>query len=109
MHPLCGSSALQSGQTCGPMAARANRTYVGPSEPRLCSLRARTFRHPTPESMTDQRLSKRLRSETKDLHTAAERSGVMRTLARGQLTRRGYVALLANLAEIYRALETELS
>lgn len=59
--------------------------------------------------MTDQRLSKRLRTETKDLHTAAERSGVMRTLARGQLTRRGYVALLANLAEIYRALETELS
>ena len=31
---------------------------------------------------SDQRLSKRLRSETKALHTAAERSGVMRMLAR---------------------------
>ena len=59
--------------------------------------------------MTEQRLSKRLRSETKDLHTAAERSGVMGMLARARLTRRGYVALLANLAEIYRALEAELS
>ncbi|HEY4306906.1 MAG TPA: biliverdin-producing heme oxygenase [Gemmatimonadaceae bacterium] len=53
-------------------------------------------------------LSRRLRAETKELHTAAERSGIMRRLTRGQISRVQYVALLENLAEIYRALEDEL-
>jgi heme oxygenase len=53
-------------------------------------------------------LSRRLRDETRELHAAAERSGVMHQLLRGRLSRRGYVALLENLAELYRALEDEL-
>jgi heme oxygenase len=54
------------------------------------------------------RLSQRLRGDTKTLHAAAERSGVMRRLAHGELLQSEYVALLENLAEIYRALESEL-
>lgn len=53
-------------------------------------------------------LSHRLRAETKDAHTAAERSGIMRSLLRGTLARPQYVALLQNLAELYDALETEI-
>ncbi len=53
-------------------------------------------------------LSRRLRAETKELHTAAERSGVMNRIARGQVSRAEYVALLVNLAAVYRALEGEL-
>ena len=53
-------------------------------------------------------LSHRLRSETKEAHTAAERSGVMRNLLRGKISREKYVALLQNLAVLYEALESEL-
>ncbi|MDQ6612212.1 MAG: biliverdin-producing heme oxygenase [Gemmatimonadota bacterium] len=53
-------------------------------------------------------LSHRLRSETKVAHAAAERSGIMRTLLRGAVTRAAYVALLHNLAALYSALEAEL-
>ncbi|MEP6763607.1 MAG: biliverdin-producing heme oxygenase [Gemmatimonadaceae bacterium] len=53
-------------------------------------------------------LSHRLRSDTKDAHTAAERSGVMRSLLRGKISREKYVALLQNLAALYEALESEL-
>ena len=53
-------------------------------------------------------LSHRLRSETKTAHTAAERSGVMRSLLRGTITREAYVALLRNLTVLYGALESEL-
>jgi heme oxygenase len=51
-------------------------------------------------------LSSRLRSETKEAHTAAERSGIMRALLRGSIDRASYVALLANLAALYAALES---
>lgn len=53
-------------------------------------------------------LSHRLRAETKDAHTTAERSGIMRSLLRGTLARPQYIALLQNLAELYDALELEL-
>lgn len=53
-------------------------------------------------------LSQRLRAETKDAHVLAERSGIMRTLLRGSITRATYVSLLRNLAGIYRPLEEEL-
>ncbi|MEP6781680.1 MAG: biliverdin-producing heme oxygenase [Gemmatimonadaceae bacterium] len=53
-------------------------------------------------------LSHRLRAETKEAHTAAERSGVMRNLLRGDISREKYVALLQNLAVLYEALESEL-
>ena len=57
--------------------------------------------------MTDS-LSQRLRAETKDAHVLAERSGIMRRLLRGTITRDAYVSLLRNLAGIYRPLEQEL-
>jgi heme oxygenase len=53
-------------------------------------------------------LSHRLRAETKDLHAAAERSGVMARLLRGELSREMYLDLIENLKELYRALEDEL-
>lgn len=57
--------------------------------------------------MTDS-LSLSLRAGTKDAHVLAERSGIMRTLLRGTITRGAYVSLLKNLAGIYRPLEQEL-
>ena len=51
-------------------------------------------------------LSSRLRADTKEAHTAAERSGVMGQLLRGNINQLTYVALLRNLAHLYRALET---
>ena len=53
-------------------------------------------------------LSQRLRVETRDAHVRAERSGIMRSLLRGTMTRGAYVSLLKNLAGIYRTLEQEL-
>lgn len=54
-------------------------------------------------------LSHRLRAETKEAHTTAERSGIMRSLLRGTIAQPAYVALLDNLAALYEALELELS
>ena len=54
-------------------------------------------------------LAERLREDTRELHTAAERAGVMRKLLRAQLDRRAYCALLRNLHEIYVALESALA
>lgn len=53
-------------------------------------------------------LSQRLRAETRDAHVLAERSGIMRSLLRGTITRGAYVSLLRNLAVIYGTLEQEL-
>lgn len=53
-------------------------------------------------------LSQVLRAETTEAHTLAERSGIMRSLLRGTITRGAYVSLLRNLAGIYRPLEEEL-
>ena len=53
-------------------------------------------------------LSDALRSGTRELHTEAERTGVMASLLRGQLELAGYARLLAALREVYAALETEL-
>jgi heme oxygenase len=53
-------------------------------------------------------LSARLRAETRDAHTRAERSGIMRRVLRGEIARPDYVALLRELACIYDALESEL-
>lgn len=53
-------------------------------------------------------LSQRLREETNDAHLRAERSGIMRSLLRGIITRDAYVVLLRNLAGIYGPLEEEL-
>lgn len=53
-------------------------------------------------------LAERLRAETRDLHTVAERAGIMPALLRGRLDRGAYCALLRNLHAIYAALEPAL-
>lgn len=53
-------------------------------------------------------LSEALRNDTRQLHTEAERSGVMALLLRGQLDLAGYARLLAALREVYAALESEM-
>jgi len=53
-------------------------------------------------------LAERLRTETRALHTAAERSAFMGVLLRGQMERPAYCALLRNLHLIYGALEPAL-
>jgi heme oxygenase len=58
--------------------------------------------------ISESALSSRLRSETKAAHTAAERSGVMGQLLRGNVDRPTYVRLLQNLSVLYHALESEI-
>lgn len=58
--------------------------------------------------MIERTLSSRLRTETRELHVQAERSGAMGALLRGQLPLEGYGALVAALLEIYAALEEGL-
>lgn len=58
---------------------------------------------------TADALPMRLRSATRGLHTAAERSPLMATLVAGRVTRQRYVALLASLHAIYAALERALA
>jgi heme oxygenase len=60
----------------------------------------------TPETAS---LAALLRAETKEAHTASERSGLMSRLLRGQIDRSAYALLLRSLYEIYAALETELA
>lgn len=53
-------------------------------------------------------LAARLKSATHELHARAERSGVMADLLAGRISRRAYVALLANLHAIYAAMEAAI-
>lgn len=54
-------------------------------------------------------LPSRLRLGTRDLHTAAERTGLMASLLGGHIERTTYCALLRNLHAIYAALEAALA
>lgn len=54
-------------------------------------------------------LSLRLRTQTKALHTQAERTGVMGQLLRGRASLASYTSLLVSLQEIYSALEDGLA
>jgi heme oxygenase len=54
------------------------------------------------------RLAERLKSDTRALHTAAERSRFMGTLLRGEMQRPAYCALLRNLHGLYATLEPAL-
>ena len=54
-------------------------------------------------------LAERLKTETRALHTAAERSTFIGVLLRGQMARPAYCALLRNLHAIYAALEPALA
>lgn len=58
--------------------------------------------------MTTPSLSSRLRSDTRSLHTQAERSGVMVHFLRGHLSLEHYGALIVALHTIYEALEQGL-
>lgn len=53
-------------------------------------------------------VSERLRTETRGLHTAAERSAFMQALLGGKLDRPAYCALLRSLHTVYAALEPAL-
>lgn len=53
-------------------------------------------------------LAERLKTETRALHTAAERSTFMGVLLRGRMERPAYSALLRNLHAIYAVLEPAL-
>ncbi len=53
-------------------------------------------------------LAARLKLDTRELHTQAERSGLMAGLLRGRISRPAYCALLRNLQAIYAALEAGL-
>ena len=53
-------------------------------------------------------LGERLRKETRQLHTQAERSAFMGQLLRGEMSRSAYVALLRHLLALYAALEPAL-
>ena len=53
-------------------------------------------------------IAQRLHDETKSLHTAAERSGVMQEMLRGTISPASYAALLVSLRAIYAALEQGL-
>ena len=75
---------------------------------RASTLPLAQMRNSPSETRDGPRLSQRLRTETRSLHTAAERAGVMRALARGELSLQRYTALLQSLAAIYEALETQL-
>jgi heme oxygenase len=54
-------------------------------------------------------LAERLRTETRELHAAAERSRFMSQLLRGRMTRASYGALLRNLHPIYATLEPAMT
>jgi heme oxygenase (biliverdin-producing, ferredoxin) len=54
-------------------------------------------------------LSERLRADTRELHSAAERAGIMPALLRGALERERYSALLRNLHALYAVLEPALT
>lgn len=53
-------------------------------------------------------LAERLKTETRALHTSAERSAFMGVLLKGRMERRAYCALLRNLHGIYAVLEPAL-
>jgi heme oxygenase len=58
--------------------------------------------------MTGERLSARLRAATRAMHAAAERSGIMSRLLRGDIDLAAYCLLLRNLHALYAALEGAL-
>lgn len=68
-----------------------------------------TTNYPHPEQSVTLSLAHRLRQETKQNHTEAERSGIMRRLLTKTLDQPTYVALLRNLLPVYQALEEEMT
>ncbi|RYX87696.1 MAG: biliverdin-producing heme oxygenase [Bradyrhizobiaceae bacterium] len=62
----------------------------------------------TPHSTAPASVVTDLYLSTKDQHTAAERSGIIRDLLRGEASRDGYILLQRNLLPAYQALEAGL-
>ena len=62
-----------------------------------------------PERRLNASLAERLKTETRALHAAAERSTFMRALLDGRMERPEYCALLRNLHALYAALELALA
>lgn len=56
-------------------------------------------------SLRPARLMEALRERTADLHTQAERSGIIADILRGRADRDGYVLMMRNLLPVYQALE----
>jgi heme oxygenase len=50
-----------------------------------------------------------LRERTRDLHTQAERSGIIADILHGRAARDGYALMLRNLLPVYRQLEQQLA
>src|SRR5215467_12155675 len=50
-----------------------------------------------------------LRERTRDLHTRAERSGIIADILQARATREGYALLLRNLLPVYQSLEQQLA
>jgi len=71
-----------------------------------------TNAHPAPTRVSQSSATTLLplmREATRELHTAAERSGIYRALLTGHAELRGYTLLLRNLEPVYGALERELA
>ncbi|KAM3623072.1 uncharacterized protein V6R79_006444 [Siganus canaliculatus] len=60
------------------------------------------------EQMTDNDLSEQIKKVTKDSHVRAEKTELMMSFVRGQVTMQQYKLLLCSLHEIYQALEEEM-
>lgn len=63
---------------------------------------------PGPDPGDKSGLAAALRARTRDLHSRAERSGVMPDLLRGRIRPAAYLRLLESLLPVYRALEDGL-
>ncbi len=59
-------------------------------------------------SLRPARLLEALRERTADLHTRAERSGIISDILHGRADRDGYVMMLRNFLPVYQALEGQL-
>src|SRR5262245_31129308 len=59
-------------------------------------------------SLRPARLLEALRERTADLHTRAERSGIIADILHRRVSRAGYVLMLRNFLPVYHALEERL-
>ncbi|KAJ4945288.1 hypothetical protein JOQ06_013815 [Pogonophryne albipinna] len=62
----------------------------------------------TAEQMTDRDLSEQIKKVTMEIHTRAEKTELMMSFMRGQVTLAQYKLLLCSLYEVYQTLEEEM-